>query len=279
MKLWSIMEENKEIKEYWDLQAKINRDQQNSSNVRIIDKEKNVYGAKTSTLKDHNLRELEIRSICDKISINDKVLDLGCGDGYSTIEIAKRNGCNIVGIDISEEMIKNANKSLNYQQFDLQKKISFRTGTITNVTENFDKVITMRCLINIPTKDDQYETIQKIAKILNPEGKFLMLEGCMDGLRNLNAVRAHLGLDPIKVVWHNLFFEEEELRERTQKYFIIEKIDSFSSIYMLISRAVHPALKEPDYNSKINEIALQLSDNMKLGDYGYLKLFVFKHFN
>lgn len=46
----------------------------------------------------------------DNISSNEKVLDIGCGNGFLAYDIAKK-AKKVLGIDISEENIKTANKN------------------------------------------------------------------------------------------------------------------------------------------------------------------------
>jgi len=107
-------------------------------------------------------------------------------------------------------------------------------------------------------------------------GIFLMLEGSKQGLNKLNSIRSNMGLETINVAWHNVFFNDDLFLDFSSDLFENIKINNFSSIFMLISRVLYPKLIEPDepkYNEKINEIASSLPN---CGDFGYLKLFVFK---
>ena len=63
----------------------------------------NVY----ATSRDFNLRELEIGFIRDHAKGPD-VLDIGCGNGYTLISLARTIDGNLVGLDFSENMIQGA---------------------------------------------------------------------------------------------------------------------------------------------------------------------------
>jgi len=58
--------------------------------------------------RDLIAKELEIEAISKYIFDGMRVLDAGCGNGITAIEIAKKYNVNIVGFDFSEEMIKAA---------------------------------------------------------------------------------------------------------------------------------------------------------------------------
>jgi arsenite methyltransferase len=47
----------------------------------------------------------ELLSLCH-IADAQKVLDVGCGIGVGPVYIAKRHGCRVVGMDISEKMVE-----------------------------------------------------------------------------------------------------------------------------------------------------------------------------
>src|SRR3989344_3690703 len=46
------------------------------------------------------------------INSNSNVLDVGCGNGEVTIQLAKKFNCKLIGIDLSGVRIENANKKL-----------------------------------------------------------------------------------------------------------------------------------------------------------------------
>lgn len=86
-----------------------------------------------------------VSSYLPLISPGARVLDIGCGDGtYSHLVGDARNG-DVLGVDMSEEMIQKAKSR--YGQID------FRVGTIENVDGVFDNIFANMLLCNIPKKD------------------------------------------------------------------------------------------------------------------------------
>src|SRR6266436_2615369 len=86
-----------DIKAFWDDQAK----QHGPSDL--------------ATNPDTHYRSLEIESILRAISAmkHETILDVGCGNGYTTRAIAKRfPEAMVTGVDFSEAMISEAKKSI-----------------------------------------------------------------------------------------------------------------------------------------------------------------------
>jgi SAM-dependent methyltransferase len=68
-----------------------------------------------------------------------KILDVGCGTGMHSIELGKR-GYNVIGIDISEEMVKKAREKARGME-----NVSFLVGDAANTVfkDKFDAAIAM----------------------------------------------------------------------------------------------------------------------------------------
>lgn len=249
------------IKDFWDKQAKKYQQQGRATSPDMID------------------RELEIESIAKYIKNNTKVLDFGCGNGYSTIKFAKKRKIEITGIDYSDEMIKQANIALNKLDNNLKKRINFQVGDILGMDyrEKFDIVITCRCLINLINFNQQKRAIKNILGALKKGGLYIMCENTLNGLNKLNSMRKLVGLNEISMRWHNQYFNEKLLLNFLKQYFQILEIDNFESLYYIASRVFNAKLtpegKEPDYLAEINKIAAKLPS---VGDYGLTKIFLLK---
>lgn len=225
----------------------------------------NVY----ATSRDGNLRELEIefiRKTIESQSYYMKALDIGCGNGYTDIKLARSINIDLLGIDFSTKMIEDAKKLS--KNFDLKGHVDFRVGDAAQIefpNNTFDCVITERCLLNLPTREFQYRAISEIHRILKKDGLYIMVEGTKDGLEILNNLRVRVGLpeipDRAEDNISSLKFDERELEEFLFPYFnIIEK--KYFGLYYLISRVLHPLLvlpHTPKFDAKINEIARSLT--------------------
>jgi len=93
----------------------------------------------------------------------ERILDLGCGTGHLTEQIAA-SGAKVVGVDLSSEMIRQAKEKYPALQFELMdaREIAF--------AEPFDAVFSNATLhwIKEPEK-----VITRIATVLRPRGRFV----------------------------------------------------------------------------------------------------------
>ena len=238
------------------------------------------------TSPDFNLREIEIDFIIDSIRKNTnvtnktplKILDIGCGNGYTDIRIAKVLKVEIVGVDFSKEMIRGAEHLREEFKDEIMSFPIFQVGDICKLNwsdDYFDVVISERCILNLPNKNTQYDVIREVHRVLKKDGIYIMVEGTRNGLRRLNKLRIKVGLQPIPDTSESnissLKFEEKEIEKFLIKYFKIIKKQHFG-MYYFISRIIHSLLvspNQPKFDAKINKIARKIAmhepDYKKIG--------------
>ncbi len=101
-----------------------------------------------------------------------RILDIGCGTGRHSIELAKR-GYNVVGVDLSESLLERAREKAREQNLQIMfQKNDARMLTFSNT---FDLVI-MLCEGAFPlmeTDEMNFKILQNAANALKPDGKFI----------------------------------------------------------------------------------------------------------
>jgi ubiquinone/menaquinone biosynthesis C-methylase UbiE len=251
------MNDISEIKHYWDEQA-----------VKF------GSGANATT-QDIVMRDIEINYIVDFLtSFNRplKVLDIGCGNGYSTFQYQKRAAIHsFTGGDYSEEMISSANGEM--KKHSEINNLEFKVMDVLRLSEyneTYDVIISDRCLVNLGSSKNRKKALDEIAKCVKSGGYYLMIENFIEGHTEFNLLRERLGLEEIKVRWHNSFFSRPELNDSTKHTFEIVRTDNISSLYYLITRVVYSKLCEmenrtPDYDNPIYNVAAQLPS---IGNFG-----------
>jgi len=226
-----------------------------------------------STTNDVYLRELEINTITNALKTllgpgPNNVLDVGCGEGYSTLNIAQHlPHFSFTGIDYSGNMIRTAEKRLAALPF-LKGRLQFQVGDVLNLASAlgdaaFDAVISDRCLINLESKNDQRQAFQEIARHITGGGYYLAVENFVEGQGAMNQARVAVGLPLIPVRWHNLYFREEEFLCFAAPFFDFLEFKDFASGYYLATRVIYAALcqrtgEEIDYRHPLHQLAIDL---------------------
>lgn len=207
---------------------------------------------------------LEIETIKKYLRKSARMIDVGCGNGFTTFEISPLVK-EVVGIDYSDEMIKRASSNLKKKPKRISKNIQFNVYDVLQLESSsfglFNIALSERCLINLNSWSDQKKAIKNIANVLKPGGRFIFIEGLKDGREQLNRFRKKVGLKQMPKVWHNIDFVEKDLLNYVKRHFIVEE-KLYFGVYDFISRVVYPLFispREPKYDSMLNKTAARLA--------------------
>ena len=228
--------------------------------------------------RDVTAKQLEMEAIAAFVQDGIRILDLGCGNGITAIELARRHKVDVLGIDFAEEMVAAAVGLAKGQE--LKGSVNFRTGNVEDLASlgEFDLIYTERVLINLPDWPTQLKALTNIVGLLSDKGIYVMCENSQDGLDKINLLRGEVGLPSILAPWHNRYLRDSELQEVSFDNVHLEDIIYYSSTYYFISRVVNAWLAsqegvEPDYDAPINQLALRLPS---IGDLGQGRIWVWR---
>lgn len=229
--------------------------------------------------RDVIAKQLEIEAIAAYVGDGMRVLDVGCGNGATAIELARRFRVHVVGLDFADRMIEAARKSLAGQV--LRGGVEFAVGDVRSLpgpSGPFDLAYSERTLINLPDWASQRGAIADIVRRVRPGGLYVMCENSQDGLDAINALRERAGLPPITPPWHNRYLRDAEVREADIDGARLETVNAYTSTYYFLSRVVNAWLakeegQEPEYEAPVNRLALRLPP---IGDFGQGKIWLWR---
>jgi cyclopropane fatty-acyl-phospholipid synthase-like methyltransferase len=118
-----------------------------------------------------NRKQLEFVESIKKISIEEKILDIGCATGNLTELLGEKTG-NVVGIDLDKELLKEAK--------DKHPNLNFENMNMLEVNEkfeenSFDRVVSFgNTLVHLDSREEVEEFFQKVYKTLKFNGFFIV---------------------------------------------------------------------------------------------------------
>jgi ubiquinone/menaquinone biosynthesis C-methylase UbiE len=233
---------------------------------------------------DQSVIEMEIREIVSRLSDGDRVLDVGCANGYSSIQFAVARRLHLKGVDYIPQMIQQARLRASQMKEKLAGSVEFDVGDITRLNEApdaYDKVVVVRVLINLGTWDRQHEALGECVRVLKPGGILLLSEATLQGWQRLNTFRREWGLDDIPMPAFNQYLDEDAVVSAAAGKLLLLDILNFASTYYvgtrvlkpLIAKATNAPVNVADPRAEWNRWFAQLPP---AGDFGTQKLFVFR---
>lgn len=224
---------------------------------------------------DLNAINLEIAAISKYINDGETVLDVGCANGYSTIQQAKRHDLKkIIGIDFATSMINSANKQIKH------KNITFKIGNMLNLefSDNyFDVAYTTRALINLPTWEYQMSAFEELYRVTKIGGKIIISEVFWEPLCLLNSLRLLLNLSPLRENDFNRYLKKEKLETFLNEKKLKFINEDFSSVYHFGSRLLRELVTDYDnYSNPFNYLFFDLANQFSGGGVGIQQLYVIK---
>lgn len=133
-----------------------------------------AYHVGLSVLHPGGLKATE--ELINECRINDssRVIDIACGKGTTSVYLAEKYGCNVVGIDISPDLIADAIKFARHKGVD--DRVRFLVADAQNIPfpdNEFDAAVSQAMLILV---EDKNLTIKEALRVIRPDGRAGFLE-------------------------------------------------------------------------------------------------------
>ncbi|MDP2240452.1 MAG: class I SAM-dependent methyltransferase [Burkholderiales bacterium] len=153
-----------------------------------------------------------------------RILEVGCGPGYLSLELA-RNGFNVIGLDISARCVEIASKfSAQDPWVDQRGTLDYISGDLYSSpklqNDSFDVVVFLGALHHFP---NQTATLQRAKELIRPNGLIIAHEPVRDRVTPGNAAFVHL-LSTLLSINSNFYKHQELSVDRNQLMAEVDKI-------------------------------------------------------
>ena len=135
---------------------------------------------------------------------------------------------------------------------------------------------------NVLEQDLQIQTIENLGNFLKDDGLMVLVESSADAQKRLNLARKKYDLHEIIPPFHNLFFDDERLKNHEFKSIKLVEISPFASDFYYITRLIYARyakefLKEKtNYDHPLEKIANSMSENQHTKDFSQIQTYIFK---
>jgi len=236
--------------------------------------------ASSSTMADLRTRAMETDAILASIGVARqagpirRVLDVGCGNGYTLAVLASRlPALECVGLEPHPALRQLAqSRGLTVVAGDIREPIP--------VPAPPDVVLSQRVFINILNLDDQRRALAHVVAAVPRGGMLIAIEAFDAQLQELNALRGEVGLEPIPPAYHNRylpadFFDHPELEPYPDPLGLLPP-PAFLSTHYVVTRVLQPWLvpNVPRNSRFVQFFSAALAP--AVGDFSPLRLGVFR---
>ena len=225
----------------------------------------------TVNIGDVAQREVEIHHILPHLKRDQRVLEVGCGNGYLT-NLLRTRVAHVDAFDYSENMIERAKKAYG------EKNNRFFQDNILapeHFNGPYDLTLCVRVLINLRDTEEQKTALGHLASSVRPGGTLVLAEGYLDGFGTLSELRKSMGMPPLQPAAINHYSAVAELMPTIEKSFEVRST-FHSGMFDVLTRVVYPALVGPenaktsDFHQKILEVTKQVNPE-GLAPYGRIQ--------
>jgi SAM-dependent methyltransferase len=115
-----------------------------------------------------------------QLTSNSSVLEIGCGSGVYALHVARTTGCSLIGLDINELGIRNANQLASHGG--MGEKVRFEVCDVAKplpfADESFEAVFSNDVLCHIPGR---LSVFAEIYRVMKRGGRMLFSDGLVIG--------------------------------------------------------------------------------------------------
>ena len=226
--------------------------------------------------------DVEDNEIIKRVEDNKNILEIGCGNGVLYSKIAQKlKNFEYLGTDFVKDLVDVcAKKSKSDKHKFIQQDMTDINSS--SFEKKYDFIISKRAIQNVLEQDLQIQTIENLGNFLKDDGMMVLVESSADAQKRLNLARKKYDLDEIIPPFHNLFFDDERLKDYSFKSIELVEISPFASDFYYITRLIYARYakeflkKKTNYDHPLEKIANSMTENQHTKDFSQIQTYIFR---
>lgn len=208
-------------------------------------------------LMDIFQREIEYDYVCRYLEPGTRILEVGCGNGFST-ERFRAIVDHVDAFDYAENMIERAREAFGETN---NRFIHDNVLDPRHLGSDYDAVVCVRVLINLADLEQQQVAIRNMAALTKRGGRLILAEGFTEGFDGLNDLRGQVGLPPVTPASINFYSSLDDVRPVLDESFELEETFHLGA-YDYLTRVMYPLVvgaENAKHNTNFSERCSELA--------------------
>ena len=231
---------------------------------------------------DVGLDAIESNAILSRISDGASILEIGCGNGILYEQLRRLfNLEKYVGTDFVKELVAHCNTKKIHARDEFIQLDMTQVDSQT-FDSKFDFIVSKRAIQNVIDHKLQIEAIDNFGSFLKDGGLMILVESSSNAQQRINSARQEYKLPKISAPFHNLFFDDELIRNHTFQNVNLVDIEPFASDFYFVTRIIYARYakeflnEDPNYDHPLQKIALSLSEKQRTKDFSQIQCYLFE---
>ena len=226
--------------------------------------------------------DVEDNEILKRVESNKDILEIGCGNGvlYSKI-FEKLSNFSYLGTDFVKDLVdvckkKSMSQEHNFIQQDMTDINS------SSFDKKYDFIISKRAIQNVLEEKLQIQTIENLGHFLKDDGLMILVESSANAQNSLNFEREKYNLHKIIPPFHNLFFDDDKIKNHVFENLKLIEILPFASDFYYLTRIIYARYakeflnEKTNYNHPLEKIAISMANNQHTNKFSQIQTYIFK---
>ncbi len=199
---------------------------------------------------------------------------------YSKIS-EKLSNFSYLGTDFVKDLVDVCKKKSTSQEHNFIQQDMTDINS-SSCDKKYDFIISKRAIQNVLEEKLQIQTIENLGHFLKDDGLMILVESSGNAQNSLNFEREKYNLHKIIPPFHNLFFDDDKIKNHVFENLKLIEILPFASDFYYLTRIIYARYakeflnEKTNYNHPLEKIAISMANNQHTNKFSQIQTYIFK---